>query len=289
MKLILFAIFFFFLIKLSFSQVGVGTTTPSDKAMLEISSTSDSGTTYKGFLPPRVPTSTERDLINPSMADIGMTVFVLDSQCLQIWNGSSWEDIKCLSGPAGPSTEAIQDFEIFPATPTLGYLETGVGQLQAGVGSFPASNKFKSPDRGFGVQNGTSITTFDSFDASSNSSATVSFFLASFAGTSGNGADSNDNVSVEISVDNGSSFSEEILISGTGNAKWDFDATGTAIIVYDGDDIPTAFTSSNGSAGIATVQISGITNATDIIIRITMTNNSGNELWVIDDVKIEGI
>lgn len=87
---------------LSFSvlsaQVGIGTTDPSEASMLEVSSTSN-GTDYKGLMPPRV-TIEQRDLIEPDSDDIGLLVFVNDSDdseyCLQIWNGDSWQDVYCL-------------------------------------------------------------------------------------------------------------------------------------------------------------------------------------------------
>lgn len=84
----------------SFSQVGIGTTNPSAASMLEVSSTSDGGLTYKGLMPPRVQTSTQRDLINPSASDAGLVIFVESIGCLQIWNGSSWENIYCLDSIA---------------------------------------------------------------------------------------------------------------------------------------------------------------------------------------------
>lgn len=84
-----------------FAQVGIGTTTPSPKAMLEIAATSDGGTTYKGFMPPRVPSIAARDAINPGYADYGLMVFVMDTTtnqgCLQIWDGDSWENIYCIA------------------------------------------------------------------------------------------------------------------------------------------------------------------------------------------------
>jgi hypothetical protein len=86
-----------FLSCISYAQVGIGTTTPAGSSMLEISSTSDGGVTYKGFMPPRVPTISNRNSINPSVADEGLIVFVEETECLQIWNGSIWEDIHCLN------------------------------------------------------------------------------------------------------------------------------------------------------------------------------------------------
>lgn len=79
-----------------YSQVGIGTVNPSDSSMLEVSSTSDGGITYKGFMPPRVEVAAQRDLINPSANDTGLLIFVESIGCLQIWNGTSWENIYCL-------------------------------------------------------------------------------------------------------------------------------------------------------------------------------------------------
>jgi hypothetical protein len=84
-----------------YCQVGIGTTTPSPAAMLEIAASSDGGSTYKGFMPPRVPSIAARDAINAGYADYGLTVFVLDyptnQGCLQMWDGDSWETIHCLT------------------------------------------------------------------------------------------------------------------------------------------------------------------------------------------------
>lgn len=79
-----------------FGQVGIGTVNPTNSSMLEVSSTSDGGLTYKGFMPPRVPTSSARDAINPTTGDSGLFIFVESIGCLQIWNGTNWENIYCL-------------------------------------------------------------------------------------------------------------------------------------------------------------------------------------------------
>lgn len=86
--------------KVSYCQVGIGTTTPSTASMLEVSATSDGGITYKGLMPPRVEVAAERDLINPSINDVGLVIFVESIGCLQIWNGASWENIYCLDSIA---------------------------------------------------------------------------------------------------------------------------------------------------------------------------------------------
>ncbi|RLD23639.1 MAG: hypothetical protein DRI70_09090 [Bacteroidetes bacterium] len=95
---------------MSYAQVGIGTTSPTSTSMLEISSTSDGGATYKGFMPPRVPTILNRNAINPTVADEGLVVFVEENECLQIWNGSSWEDIHCLNSISFASV--FQNFDL---------------------------------------------------------------------------------------------------------------------------------------------------------------------------------
>jgi len=86
---------FSFLLSVVSAQVGIGIINPSPTAMLEVSSTSDGGTTYKGFMPPRVPDVVSRDAIAPVAADVGLTIFVESTNCLQVWNGSVWENIHC--------------------------------------------------------------------------------------------------------------------------------------------------------------------------------------------------
>lgn len=76
------------------SQVGVGTDTPANSSMLHISGTTD-GVNYKGLMPPRIPSVTERATINPAVADAGLLIFLQSTGCLQIWTGSNWRDIYC--------------------------------------------------------------------------------------------------------------------------------------------------------------------------------------------------
>ncbi|WP_299767671.1 hypothetical protein [uncultured Dokdonia sp.] len=90
---------------MSYAQVGIGTTNPSAASMLEVSGTTNGGATYKGFLPPRVPTVTDRNTINPTVSDIGLLIFLQSTNCLQMWNGSAWEDVHCLGAPTNSSIE----------------------------------------------------------------------------------------------------------------------------------------------------------------------------------------
>jgi len=106
----LFTILTFFLSLTVISQIGIGTTTPTSVSMLEISSTSDGGTTYKGFMPPRVSTIANRNTINPAATDVALIVFVEQTSCLQVWNGSAWENIHCMN--TVPVTGVFQNFDL---------------------------------------------------------------------------------------------------------------------------------------------------------------------------------
>lgn len=87
-----------------FGQVGIGTVNPSNSSMLEVSSTSDGGLTYKGFMPPRVPSIAARNTITPNISEAGLLVFVMNDgngqSCLQIWDGGVWNDIYCVTIPS---------------------------------------------------------------------------------------------------------------------------------------------------------------------------------------------
>ena len=89
----------------AFSQVGIGTTSPSDAAMLEINSSTDGGITYQGFMPPRIPTTLDLNNMSPGINDVGLQVFVLETGCLNIWNGVAWSAAPCVAIVTGSEIE----------------------------------------------------------------------------------------------------------------------------------------------------------------------------------------
>ena len=62
-------------------NVGIGTATPNSSAILDVSSTS------KGLLLPRMSTIQRNAIVNPA---IGLSVFNIDDQCTDIYDGSNW-------------------------------------------------------------------------------------------------------------------------------------------------------------------------------------------------------
>ncbi len=74
----------FFVSVLTFSQVGIGTNTPSSKSILDLTATD------KGFLLPRM-TTAQRTAISPSaITDKGMQVFDTTTNSIWYWDGTTW-------------------------------------------------------------------------------------------------------------------------------------------------------------------------------------------------------
>ncbi|WP_290697803.1 hypothetical protein [Lacinutrix sp.] len=189
-------------------------------------------------------------------------------------------------------TIAQQDFD--GGTPIMTY--TG-GSTTSAIGPFPNTPNYVSGSHALEVNNDSQIVEFASVNASSYTSISFSVRLASFAGTSGNGAEASDNVIISVSTDGGTTYSEELQVNGNSNAKWGFSGTnagtGNATTSYDGDNSTSVF--APGSGGYATtdgysyLSISGLPSSSLLRLKVELTNNSANETWVIDDALIKGI
>lgn len=229
-----------------FCQVGIGTTNPSDASMLEVSSTSDGGLTYNGFMPPRVPTIAARDAIIPNMSDAGLLVFVMNTGsgegCLQIWDGDSWNDVTCVTIPspeiwinefhydnigddidefieiAGPEGTdlSLYSIELYSGATGTNYdtimLSGTIPDQSSGVGtfSFVPSGDFQngSPD-GIAIVREGVVIQFLSYEGT-------------FTATSGpaNGLTSTD---IGVEESNSTQVGFSLQLTGTGNAYVDFD------------------------------------------------------------------
>ena len=276
-----------------YGQVGIGTTNPSPKAMLEVSSTSDAGATYRGMMPPRVPNNTARNSINPSAGDIGLMIFVESTQCLQMWSGTEWQNVKCITVPS--EWPAIHNFETTAADNELPLFSASGGFYTSGNGDFPNSPLYVSPSRGYGVSNTTATVILGPIDVSSATTATFKLRLASFSRTLGNGMDNTDLVTVSISTMGPSGpFSEELQIiggtTGTSQNQWGFNALRSVTTTY--SSVRLDVFSGGGlnvtTGGISYLEITGIPNSENLAIKIVITNNQTNEIWVIDEAEVWG-
>ena len=85
MKRIILSLFVALLGANAFAQdnVGIGTTSPHDKAILDISSNE------KGLLIPRM-TTANRLAIGPNTASAGLLVYDIDDSSFWYWDGTVW-------------------------------------------------------------------------------------------------------------------------------------------------------------------------------------------------------
>jgi len=198
----------------------------------------------------------------------------------------------------GLATIRTQDFEPTPASPTATYSASGGGILSGSStsGDRPATSPFYSGGtQAYSVVNGTATITFDAIDSSALTDVALSMRLASFSiGSSGNGADGADIVTVSISPDNGANYYSTVRVLGNGNAYWSYaDGVGVADTAYDGDTSPVDYQPASGgnrtTDGYSTIIISNLPAVSQLRIRVTMLNNSTAERWNIDDVQLTAV
>lgn len=114
----------------------------------------------------------------------------------------------------------------------------------SGTGDRPASTSFVNSDStSFWINNGTATVTTDNIPGLSGyTNKYFQFDLAAFSiGSTSNGVDGTDLVTVSVSIDGGSTYSNEITVAGNTNAYWGF-ATGAGVaeVTYDGNNTATA-------------------------------------------------
>lgn len=200
--------------------------------------------------------------------------------------------IVLVSGNAWGQIIARDQFETTASSPSIGFTFSG-GTYQTGnTGTSTSTNspanspKYSEGARGYGVTNGSATLTSADINTSNYTSVAFSCKLASFStpGSSTNGADTADYVKVEISPDGGATYYVRLWQTGSGNTTWAFSNTGTYTNTYSTSNL----SSSGNSAAAKTLTITGLPSASNLRVRITMLNNSSDELWVIDDVQLTG-
>ncbi len=180
---------------------------------------------------------------------------------------------------------------LFTETSGTGTYYTGNSDA---VNDRPISSPFASAGTyAYGKLNGTLTITSSPINTSASSNTQLSFKLASFSiGSTSNGADAGDIVTVEISPDGGTNFYSTVRVLGNGNAYWEYAATGVASTAYDGNSSPVDFQPVAGgnrtTDGYSTVIVTGLPSVSNLIVRITLLNNASSELWLIDNLSVTG-
>ena len=183
-KLLLFAALL--VTALSFSQVGIGTTTPKASAQLDVTSTN------KGFLPPRL-TYDQKTAIDSPVA--GLLIWCSDCGTngeSQVYNGTTWTNISGTTASfAKPSAPTISGATASNAKATVSFdpaSNGGSAILDYTVTSTPEglTATGSSPLLVTGLTNGTSYTfTVVARNAAGNSVASVASGAVTFLATCG--------------------------------------------------------------------------------------------------------
>ena len=193
---------------------------------------------------------------------------------------------------------AKQNFESYSSSPIWGYSVTsGSGSVTSGS----AYGESGSPavlvdtfidDTSFQVSNSTCVLTFNSINTMDLKDISFSANLGSFSTNTSNGSDTSDYVSVAVSTNGGLTWSNEIVVKGSSQAKWSFDSgVGIASSSYSSINSSVSFSPSNTdyvtTDGYGTITLSGLPNATDLRIRVTLSNDDAEEIWAIDEVTLK--
>jgi hypothetical protein len=165
------------------------------------------------------------------------------------------------------------------------------------AGDRPATSPFASEgSHSRGISNGTAtLTSNANINTSAYSAVSMSLSLASFSiGSTGNGADAGDIVTVEVSPDAGTTWYSTVRVLGNSNTYWSYaGGLANASTLYDGNATPVDFAPAGGgnrtTDGYSKITITGLPSVSTLRFRITMLNNSANERWLVDDFKVEGI
>ncbi len=202
-------------------------------------------------------------------------------------------------------TLAIQDFEAAPATPTYTYAIFTDGAINIGGATY---------DNGSGPRNAfigasslqvagigtsasgnvveTAVLTMSPIDVSQYNNINLSLKVGAFRTGTTQGLDVNEFIQIETSIDGGVNWSTESVLRAYSNSRWDFNATGVFNAYYTGTNNGATIDTRNGGAelpnGIATYYVRNLPSSSNLRIRITLAVDRADEIWAIDDIKIEG-
>lgn len=132
------------------------------------------------------------------------------------------------------------------------------------------------------------ILDFDTVDLTLYNEARLQFTLGAFSTNNSQGLDVSDWVTVSISIDNGVTWSKELIIKGSNNSIWSLASSGTFAGPYKGIDIPTQISSTSNSTntGPRSITINNLPITSQLKVRIELENDLDTEIWVIDNIFV---
>ncbi|MFM7731135.1 MAG: hypothetical protein ACKO6L_08860, partial [Flavobacteriales bacterium] len=203
------------------------------------------GNTGAGGMRCNVNSGTLRTLAGMMIALRASSAVSVASSANPVCSGSTINLTSTVHGNQGMRSIGFQGFESSGSTVTYaasgGATQTGTTAAVDGPASSPY---FASGTTGYRVVNGSAtVTTANITGIGNYTSKSVSLDLASFSiGSTGNGADGPDNVIVAISLDGGTTWSNELQVNGNSNAYLGYaTGTGVASTIYDGNNVTVVF------------------------------------------------
>jgi len=193
----------------------------------------------------------------------------------------------------------LQDFESSSSSPVWNYtIDSGTASILGGVAyaenGSPAGLVHTFVDtNSLQVQNATTIVSFDAVNTKGFKDVAFSASLGSYALVTSDGSDLLDHVTLSVSTNGGLSWSDEIKVNGSSDAKWSF-TSGSAVAnsVYSATGITANFTPTGNnyrtSDGYGTIVLTGLPSTEDLRIRLTIVNNDEDEIWAVDNVQLTG-
>ena len=195
---------------------------------------------------------------------------------------------------------AQQDFENVPAAPVWDYNYLSDGNVNVAGGTYNNGSGVRNAFiggssfqfTGIGTAIRTTIVNLDPIDSSQFSDINLSMRVGAFRTGTTQGVDVTDFVQVESSIDGGVNWSVESVLRGYNNSRWDFAATGVFDAYYSGNNSGTTVDTRDGNAdladGYSTYNVKGLPTSNNLLLRLHIEVDRGDEVWVLDNIKIEG-
>ncbi|SEV97892.1 hypothetical protein SAMN05421841_0459 [Chryseobacterium wanjuense] len=291
----------------AYSQVGINIESPHVSSALDV--TSDT----KGFLVPRLTTAAITSL--SGTASEGLIVYDKQQKTFLGWNGTKWVNLGFEGSSGGNLQTGVIFTQGFETSDSVNYTTSGFSPSSFNFtsGSSTASDApgssalFSEGTRGYGYSTSNTSATvsyleFNTVDASSyTNNITFSFDVAAFSvGSTTNGMENTDVVTIDISTDGGANYNTKLTLTGGNsstatNVRWAFTGSGTGTNSYSSSGITVTSSNTNtgsgvtltGAQAITKLSVTGIPNSSQLKIRVGVRDNAATELWVIDNVKLQ--
>lgn len=199
------------------------------------------------------------------------------------------------------STTAVQGFNGANNNTTTGELGyEGVAALISSTAPStwrnPGSNLFAATNSAWRIQNGTEGLMFrNRVFAAGSTNNYIQFRVAAWGTAAGAGLDANDVININVSIDGGQTYVNTLRITGKqnggGNGYWNFSPGALNTINYATSPNPTVIGPSTGNDnhngdGFDNFRINLPSGALSVRFSIIATNNSADEIWIIDEVTV---